>query len=177
MTGNTVQDMIGHIVMASKDNLFYICTDTGHMPNNQKFPLVLATAETSSIENWNGIDEKKTRVFDISISILEKTTKPIMVPDGKGGRTRESELDFNLRISARRKQLIGILERIIYYLTKDEFRFRFDVKSDVDFSIINEENEYGLVGMLTSFTAGVPYKEVPCCVDFDEDQIKTYKKC
>jgi hypothetical protein len=174
----TIQDDIKIIVDASKDNLFYICTDTGHLSNDQKFPIVLCNAEKSSIEDWDGIDRKRTTIFDVSISILEKNTKNQLVDDGKGlgGKTKESNLEYNLRMSKRRKQLCGIFERIIEYLTDSIYRFNYEVVSNVEFSKIEEQQQYGLVGMLCDFSVSFPSKKNPCCVDFDQDAIKNRQK-
>lgn len=177
MTGLAIEDIIRVIVESSKDNLFYLCTDTGHMPNDQKFPIVLCTAETASIEDWDGIDRKKTRVFDVTTTILEKGNKNQLVADGKGmgGTTKETVLAYNIRVSKRRKKLIGIMERIIHYLTDSEFGFNFEVVGSVDFSRVDEQQKYGLVGVLCDFSVSFPCRDNPCCIDFDEAAIKAYK--
>lgn len=170
-----VENDIKIIIDASKDNLFYLCTETGHMPSDQQFPIFLCNAETAAIEDWNGIDRKRTRVYDVTMSILEKKSKVATIDNGKGGTTRESELAYNLRLAARRKELVGIFERVVHYLTDSKYRFYYNVVSDMDFDPISNQRlgnqKNGLEGMLCTVSIAAPTKLSPCCVDFDEDAI------
>jgi len=173
----TIEDDIEHIVNASKSNLYYLCTRTGHMPNNQLFPAVIAYSQTSQIIDYEDIESKAARVFDVSVNFLEKKLKPAFVPDGKGGETRESHTEYETRVKLRRKQMIGILEQIIEYLTDDEFPFRYEVLTDIDFTPVEfEEHKFNLFGVQATFSVATGYNKNTCCIDFDEAEIKSYNK-
>jgi len=173
----TIEDDIEHIVESSKDNLYYLCTRTGHMPNDQLFPAVIAYSQTSQIIDYEDVEAKAARVFDVSINFLEKKYKPAFVPDGKGGETRESQTEYETRVKIRRKQMIGILEQIIEYLTDDEFPFRYEVLTDIDFNPVDvDEQKYSLFGVQATFSVATGYNKNICCIDFDEAKIKAYNK-
>lgn len=173
----TVEDDIEHIVSASKDNLYYLCTRTGHMANDQLFPAIIAYSQTSQIIDFEDVESKAARVFDISINLLEKKTRPAFIDDGKGGQTRETQTEYETRLKVRRKEMIGILEQIIEYLADDEFPFRYEVLTDIDFTPVDvEEQKYGLFGVQATLSVATAYNKNTCCIDFDEAEIKAYNK-
>ena len=73
--------------------------------------------------------------------------------------------------------MILIFEQIIYYLSRDDFKFRYEVVSDVDYEPIPvEENQFGLWGTGCTFQVASNFKKFHCCIEFDEDAIKSFDK-
>ncbi len=170
-----IEQHIEFIVGSSLDNLFYLSTRTGHMPSTQRFPIILAYAQSSSIQGYNDIDEKAARISNVTMVMLEKQLQPELVDNGSGGKTRESELDYQNRLKNRREEMIVVFEQIIKYLTDEEYPFKYEVVSDIDYSPVEiDENPFGLYGEQVTFSVSGPFVRGHCCVDFDEAKIKTY---
>lgn len=170
-----IEQHIEHIVGSSLDNLYYISTRTGHLPSDQRFPIIIAYAQSSSIQGYNDIDEKTARISNVTIVMLEKELQPETIPNGKGGFTRESELAYQNRLKNRREEMILVFEQIILYLTSEDFPFKYEVVSDIDYAPVEiDENAYGLYGEQVSFSVSCPFIRASCCVDFDETKIKAF---
>jgi len=168
----SVEKHIQHIVESAKGNLYFLNNKVGHMPTDQRFPVIIAFAQTSAIIDYEGVDKKAQRVFDVSLLMLEKEPKPEVTDAGK-----EPSFEYHNRLATRREEMILIFEQIIYYLNRDQFRFRYEIVSDVDYNPIPvEENQFGLWGMQCTFQVASRFTRFHCCIDFDEDKIKTFDK-
>ena len=177
MKHTAIEKHIEIIVDAADDNLFYICTRTNHMSTNQNFPVIIAYAQTSGLQDWEGIENKTARTFDVTMLMLEHAPKPALVDDGKGGKTRESEESYQKRRASRREEMIDIFEQIIEFLTADEYGFRYEVLTDIIFQPHDEEeNTWGLFGEMCSFSVASGYVKRKCCIDFDDGKIKNANK-
>lgn len=171
----SIERHIEFIVGASLSNLYYMSTRTGHLPSNQRFPVIIAYAQSASIQGYSSVDEKAARVCNVTMLMLEKQLTPETIPNGTGGFTRESELDYQNRLKNRREEMILVFEQIIDYLTNEDFPFKYEVVSDIDYAPVEiDENAYGLYGQQCSFSVIGAFVRGHCCVDFDEAQIKTY---
>lgn len=177
MKHQSVEKHIEWIVGAAKDNIYYLCTSTGHMSNNQLFPVILADAQTSGVIDYEGIESKAARLFNVSISMLEKKIAPEFVDNGKGGKTRESELSYQNRIKTKREEMILVIEQIIDYLTADNFPFRYEILGDIDYTPVDfESQKYNLFGVQATLSVATNFNRSHCCIEFDENKIKTYNK-
>lgn len=170
-----IERHIEFIVGTALDNLFYVSTRTGHLSNDQRFPIVIAYAQSASIQGYSDVDEKTARISNVTVLMLEKVLKPELVDDGKGGKTRESELEYQNRIKKRREEMILVFEQIIFYLTDEAYPFKYEIVSDIDYSPVEiDDNAYGLYGEQCSFSVSTPFIREHCCVDFNEAAIKAY---
>lgn len=171
-----IERHIEFIVDASLDNLYYVSTRTGHLPSDQRFPVIIAYAQSATVQGYSSVEEKAARICNVTMLMLEKELQPETIPNANGkGFTRESELAYQTRLKARREEMILVFEQIINYLTNEDFPFKYEVVSDIDYAPVEiDENAFGLYGEQCTFSVSGPFVREHCCVDFDEAKIKTY---
>lgn len=168
-----IESNIKSIIENSKDALFFHNARNEELKGVNNFPLVTTIVESSGINNYEGIENKAIKLYDVEMMIIEPfpKTKQFIQVGGKG--VPESDLSFALRMSERREEMTGILEQIIYYLTDESYPFKYTMFSNIQFNnVYFEDLPLNVFGKTAIFTLQKNFKKQFCCVDFNEDAIK-----
>lgn len=175
-----VEQHIKSIVDASLGNLFFMNYREEDLKTKNNYPMLIAMVETGGVNDYDSVDVRPTRLYDVEMTILEPIPRKGFMDGPNGKRIPESDLEFSLRMSERREEMVGILEQIIYYLVDERFPFKYVMFSNIQYnSVFFEDTDLNVFGKSVTFTLQRNFTKQLCCFDFDEDAIKLVnpKKC
>lgn len=157
-----IKNDVEEIVNASKGVLNFLNIEDEDISVNQKTPVIIIQVETTGV--LAGVDnDRQIRSFDPSIMALD------IMPRREIG---ESDIFYEQKLYKREGELKDLIEQILFFLTEEEFKFKYEFEGDLLFTSLREVTDNELFGVEGIFNLRKAYHMNECCFSFDESLLK-----